>query len=605
MVDQRRPDTNYWQGRTDELAKMQQWLDSGEVKLIGVVAAGGFGKSAIVAKLSDAAGEFTQQIWTTFSQVYPFAVWGRWLLDVLKQPAPEKPEELMIAVCNALQLERYLLIWDNLETILEANGKWRDDAYRQFLLRWFSSQSSSKILVTSREQPALPANTLNYSRWLSLDGLNTDAGVALLQALEIQGDDAQLRDFVTQATGHPLLLKLAAGVLRAEEGETADISAWRENVYQILGLHRDDPEASIAKILDTSVNRLSPRLQQLLVSLSVYRLAFDGEAAMVMCFHPSLQQEGENPNPIQTSPPTPLLGKERGVDKENLTPNPSPKEERGEIVEKDLRYLVKRSLLQERKQQGKWIFQFQPLIQGYLQQRSTATEKEQAHQQAISYYEQHRKPQLEPIDELEAVREYLEIFHHHCELGEYGQGIKIITQATNADNRYSSCDFLLQLRGYNGVRLTVYQRLVEEWSPQTDEEVIPFIDAIQAYGDVLQFLDRRDEALERYEQALQFYRQIGSRLGEANTLKAIADVLQFLDRRDEALERYEQALQFYRQIGSRLGEANTLQAIADVLQFLDRRDEALERYEQALQFYRQIGSRLGEANTLKAIADVL
>ncbi|BAY45190.1 hypothetical protein SAMD00079811_27920 [Scytonema sp. HK-05] len=38
-------------------------------------------------------------------------------------------------------------------------------------------------------------------------------------------------------------------------------------------------------------------------------------------------------------------------------------------------------------------------------------------------------------------------------------------------------------------------------------------------------------------------------------------------RSPEALERYEQALAFYRDIGARLGEANTLQAIGDVLQF--------------------------------------
>jgi tetratricopeptide (TPR) repeat protein len=89
----------------------------------------------------------------------------------------------------------------------------------------------------------------------------------------------------------------------------------------------------------------------------------------------------------------------------------------------------------------------------------------------------------------------------------------------------------------------------------------------------------------------------GSRLGEANNFKAIGDVLQFLKRSDEALSRYEAALQFYRDTGDRLGEANTLKAIGDVLQFLKRSDEALSRYEAALQFYRDTGSRLGEANT--------
>ncbi|NMF58834.1 tetratricopeptide repeat protein [Pseudanabaena yagii] len=129
--------------------------------------------------------------------------------------------------------------------------------------------------------------------------------------------------------------------------------------------------------------------------------------------------------------------------------------------------------------------------------------------------------------------------------------------------------------------------------------------ALQEIGDVLQFLSRRTEALERYEAALAFYREIGARLGEANTLKAIGDVLQFLSRRTEALERYEAAMAIYREIGARLGEANTLKAIGDVLQFLKRSTEALERYEAAMAIYREIGARLGEANTLKAIGNVL
>jgi tetratricopeptide (TPR) repeat protein len=116
------------------------------------------------------------------------------------------------------------------------------------------------------------------------------------------------------------------------------------------------------------------------------------------------------------------------------------------------------------------------------------------------------------------------------------------------------------------------------------------------------YFELRDDVTQAedcYQQALEFYRDTGSRLGEANTLRAIGDVLQFLDRRDEALSRYEAALQFYRDTGSRLGEANTLQAIGDVLQFLKRSDEALSRYEAALQFYRDTGSRLGEANILQ------
>ncbi|MEH2060724.1 MAG: tetratricopeptide repeat protein [Nostoc sp.] len=607
LINSLHPDTSYWQGRTAELDQMQQWLHSDNVRLIGVTATGGYGKSALVAKLCETvAASFSQRIWATFSDAYPFAVWGRWLLDKLEKPAPEKPEDLLIAVCDCLQTERYLLVLDNLETLLHNDGQWRDQAYDQFLLRWFGSSSESKILVTSREQPTLPNNTLNQSQWLKLDGLLTDAGVALLQALEIQGSDANLAEFVKSADGHPLLLKLVAGLLKAEEGEEANISVLKQDIFEILGLHRDDPEASIAKILDASLQRLEPRLQTLLQYLSVYRLPFDCSAAMAMSgFIDEEQVESqdlENLSPnlspkrreALNSPPS-LVGKGAG----GLGFVSSSPDEVKSQVEIQLRQLAKRSLLQEKKQQGVWKFYFQPLIQSYLQNSSSP----EAHQCAIAYYEQRRKPELLSTDKLDEVAEYLEVFHHHCELGEYVQAFSSVYYR---ENNHDNCDEFLRKNYYYPACLTLYKRLDQEWQqPENPDELKRYSDLLKVYGDVLQFLDRRDEALQRYETALSFYRDTGSRLGEANTLQAIGNVLQFLNRSDQALQRYETALSFYRDTGSRLGEANTLKAIGDVLQFLDRRDEALQRYETALSFYRDIRDRLGEANTLKAIGDVL
>jgi tetratricopeptide (TPR) repeat protein len=128
---------------------------------------------------------------------------------------------------------------------------------------------------------------------------------------------------------------------------------------------------------------------------------------------------------------------------------------------------------------------------------------------------------------------------------------------------------------------------------------------LRAIGDVLQFQKQNNQALENYQQALSLYRDVGSRLGEANTLRAIGDVLQFQKQNNQALENYQQALSLFRDVGDRLGEANTLTAIGDVLQFQDQNNQALENYQQALSLFRDVGDRLGEANTLTAIGDVL
>ena len=113
-----------------------------------------------------------------------------------------------------------------------------------------------------------------------------------------------------------------------------------------------------------------------------------------------------------------------------------------------------------------------------------------------------------------------------------------------------------------------------------------------------------DEALENYARAIEIYRQVGERLGEANTLRAIGVVLQFKKQTDEALENYARAMQIYRQVGERLGEANTLKAIGDVLQFKKQTDEALENYARAIEIYRQVGARLGEANCLHELGNL-
>ncbi|MEH2252467.1 tetratricopeptide repeat protein, partial [Nostoc sp.] len=118
---------------------------------------------------------------------------------------------------------------------------------------------------------------------------------------------------------------------------------------------------------------------------------------------------------------------------------------------------------------------------------------------------------------------------------------------------------------------------------------------LKAIGDVLQFFDRPEEALQHYDTALSFYRDTGSRFGEANTLKAIGDVLQFFDRPEEALQHYDTALSFFRDTGSRLGEANILQEFGKLQ---ENPQQALEYLQQAQNLYIQIGDIYSQSRNL-------
>ena len=159
-----------------------------------------------------------------------------------------------------------------------------------------------------------------------------------------------------------------------------------------------------------------------------------------------------------------------------------------------------------------------------------------------------------------------------------------------------------QFRDDRDAALESYQAALDRFRAIGDK--LGEANVLKAIGDIQQFRDDRDAALESYQAALDRFRAIGSQLGEANVLKAIGDIQQFRDDRDAALESYQAALDRFRAIGDKLGEANVLMAIGDIQQFRDDRDAALESYQAALDRFRAIGSQLGEANVLMAIGDI-
>ncbi|MEM6450663.1 MAG: tetratricopeptide repeat protein [Cyanobacteria bacterium P01_D01_bin.105] len=569
----------HWQGRQDELVQLERWLRDAALQVVGVKAAGGFGKSALVRKLMEQLqvaddSPFERVLAVTFSQGYAFSLWGRWLMAHFGERVEDSTgdEALAQMAANRLRERACVVVMDNLETLLTAaNRRWIDKGYERFLLDWLGEPGHSVVVLTSREEPEIPNNLGRYCRWCDLVGLTVNAGAALLRDLGVRGEHAAMAAFVAEAGGHPLLLKLTAGWLWAEEPEAPRLEYLDRdvdglNLFEYVGAHRSDPETSVRKILEVTLDRLPAPMRALLPGLSLYRLPFGLDAARVM-----------------------------GAD--------------DALSEAELQRLTKRALLQSKKVtlngERVRLFEFQPLVQRYLRGVAKRARTDGAgHSKAIEYYQQRRQP-LGSEDGLAETVPYQEIFHHYCELGEYAQALATIRVQTDEQDRYSSCDMVLQLRGHNAVRLALYERVVAEWHPEGDQALDLRGDALKAMGEVLQFLNRRDEAIENYDQALGLYRQVGSRLGEANTLQAMGEVLQFLKRSSEAIENYDQALGLYRQVGSRLGEANTLRAMGEVLQFLNRRDEAIESYDQALGLYRQVGDRLGEANTLRAMGEVL
>lgn len=77
---------------------------------------------------------------------------------------------------------------------------------------------------------------------------------------------------------------------------------------------------------------------------------------------------------------------------------------------------------------------------------------------------------------------------------------------------------------------------------------------------------------------------------KANVRQAIGDVQQFRDDRDAALESYEEALKLFRQVGAKLGEANVLSALCR----MSVRDGKVEAAEKQLGEIVQMRKAIGD-----------
>ncbi|ABW27479.1 tetratricopeptide repeat protein [Acaryochloris marina] len=151
--------------------------------------------------------------------------------------------------------------------------------------------------------------------------------------------------------------------------------------------------------------------------------------------------------------------------------------------------------------------------------------------------------------------------------------------------------------------------LIESLEQRADKDSAQLVDLYAQLGQVYtkrsQSRQNREFAIQVYKRAVQLLEKLDLPAELATSLKQLGNL--YFERRYNAREAgicYDEALRLYREVGDRLGEANTLKALGDVLQFLKQSQEALERYDEALRLYREVGDRLGEANTLLGLGSL-
>jgi len=128
---------------------------------------------------------------------------------------------------------------------------------------------------------------------------------------------------------------------------------------------------------------------------------------------------------------------------------------------------------------------------------------------------------------------------------------------------------------------------------------------LKALGDLLLREADLKGARAQYEAALASYRQIGDRLGEANTLRALGNLALAEKRIEDAVRQCSEAATIYQAINDRLGLAGALGYLARALRAAGQPAQAVLYGEAALGLLRVIGERFGQCLALDDQGDAL
>lgn len=282
-------------GRAEELARLDRWAADPEVRLVGVSAWGGAGKTALVTHWADEGGGITRRPelrgvfgWSFYAD--PSAEhWAEGLLDWARRdlgiPVPETGR-LAGLVLGALTAVPVLLVLDGLEVIQEGPategfGRLLDGLLREVLTGASRLDHAGLVLLTSRFPFAdLEGFDGSSARMLEVPAFTPAEGAALLAtAGGGRLPAAERRDLVAAVDGHALAVTVLAGLL-----------ATRPRDASLTALHADlataaRTDARVGKVLRFYAARLDKADRYLLAGVSLFTRPVTADALLAVAAH--------------------------------------------------------------------------------------------------------------------------------------------------------------------------------------------------------------------------------------------------------------------------------------------------------------------------------
>jgi len=565
--------THTFKDRVREVQALCNHLTDSSVRLVSVVGRGGMGKTALVSRV---LGDLEEAEETGFFGKNPvsgilylsarstglgleriYADVGR----MLGEPAASRMEarwadgSMPLAakieyLLEVMQDGLYLILLDNLESVMAEDGAIIEEGLRLFVERCLTQPSGVQLIVTSREQVKIAAAALRSARRIPLsEGLPEDEAVALLRDLDPQGAlglrDAlgeDLRRAAWLTRGVPRALEILAGILH--EDPTASLS-------RLLADEKLFGEQVVEQLVAAGYSRLGETERRVIEALAVFDRPVE-ETSVAYLLHPWWP----------------------GLD-----------------VRARLHRLVRGYFVSVNRVTGRYSLHPLDREYAYRQIPDWADEDEEPdlynrrnlELRAADFYARLRKPESEwqTIDDLEP---QLAEFEHRIKVSDYDTAAQLVKDI--------GPDYLLRW-GHALRILSMCQQLLDKISYSSLEGKV-----LGNLGQACAHLGQYNEAVEYYKEALAIAREIGNKSDECDYLCNLGRAYRNLGQYKRSAEYHQQALNIAREIRDRRREGINLCNLGITYRNLGQHKCAIKCLKISLDISREIVNRHEEGRIL-------
>lgn len=274
------PAVESFQGRSQELAQLTDWIVSDHCHLVLLLGMGGIGKTLLASKIAHTlVDKFDKVIWRSLRNAPPLAQVVleliQFLSDRQSKTLPAYLDGQLLELLKYLRQSRCLIILDNVESILASGdriGRYREgyEDYGQLFQCIGQADHQSCLLLTSREHPQglfnFDLGSTSPVRSLLLKGLPLEVAQALLNAKdEFSASSTDWHVLIQHYAGNPLALNIISATVR---------DYFNRDVKQFLTVVQTNPFIfdDIRDLLSQQFERLPALEQSIMYWLGINRV---------------------------------------------------------------------------------------------------------------------------------------------------------------------------------------------------------------------------------------------------------------------------------------------------------------------------------------------